>query len=92
MSFQKDQRVIRSSDAIAKELDGELVLLDLQSGTYFGLNEVGSRIWELMESPVSVAEINAKLLDEFEVSDVVLAADVDAFLDVLHEKKLLTLS
>lgn len=92
MPFQKDQRVIRSSDAIAKELDGELVLLDLQSGTYFGLNEVGSRIWELMESPVSVADINTKLLEEFEVSDEILSADVDAFLAVLHEKKLLTLS
>jgi hypothetical protein len=92
MPFQKDQRVLRSSDAIAKELDGELVLLDLQSGTYFGLNEVGSRIWELMESPVSVADINTKLLEEFEVSDEVLSADVDAFLGVLHEKKLLSLS
>lgn len=47
-----------SPDVVAREVDGELVLLHLGSGTYYGINSVGCRIWELLsESDRSIASL-----------------------------------
>ena len=62
-------RVIRRNPRVlARELGGEAVLLDLDRGTYFGLNEVGSRTWALLGDHSRLAEVAELLLVEYEVS------------------------
>ena len=48
--FEDGQRLACAPDILSRILDGEAVLLDLASGTYFGLNPVGSRVWELISA------------------------------------------
>lgn len=56
-----------SSNVIAKEVGGETVLMDLASGTYFGLDPVGTRIWQLLEEDTRpLAEISASVASEYE--------------------------
>ena len=50
-------------------LDGEAVLLDLASGTYFGLDAVGTRIWELLDQRQPLAAILDAILDEYDVEE-----------------------
>jgi hypothetical protein len=45
----------------------EMVMLSISAGRYYGLNSVGMRIWELLETPMTVARICARLCEEFEV-------------------------
>lgn len=78
----------RSPDVVSRVLDGEAVLLDLASGTYFGLNEVGTRVWELLEQPRTPAELRAALLAEFDVSEDVLARDLEELLGTLETRQL----
>ena len=59
----------------AKSLSGEMVIVDLGSGTYFGLNAVGSRIWELIGEGRSLSAICAQLVAEFDVTDAVARRD-----------------
>jgi PqqD family protein of HPr-rel-A system len=59
--------VVASGDQLASELGGEAVVLDLASGTYYGLNETGARIWSLLESPITVGDVCRHLRQEFDV-------------------------
>ena len=55
-------------EQISSELNDEVVILNLSSGVYYGLNEVGTRIWELIQQPRSFAELQSVLVDEYDVS------------------------
>lgn len=72
----------------AQITDGEAVLLDIESGEYFALNPVGSRIWELSDGTKSTAEIVSVICDEFDVAEEVATADVRDVLDELEKEKL----
>jgi hypothetical protein len=60
---------------MARTVGDETVILDLASGTYFGLDPVGTRIWELMGEGKTLAEICEQMLDEYEVSREELERD-----------------
>lgn len=53
---------------MARTMGDETVILDLASGTYFGLDPVGTRMWELMGEGKTLAEICEQMLEEYEVS------------------------
>ena len=53
---------------ISSEIADEAVILNLDSGIYYGLNEVGARIWELIQQPQSFSELCSILLEEYDVS------------------------
>jgi hypothetical protein len=69
--------------------DGEAVILDLGAGEYFGLNQVGSRIWELLARGQTVPELCSTISVEFEVSEEVAQADIEAFLETLLSANLI---
>jgi len=73
---------------VAQVADGEAVLLDIESGEYFALNPVGSRIWELSDGTRSTAEIVSVICGEFDVVKDVAMADVREILDELEKEKL----
>jgi hypothetical protein len=53
---------------LARKLDDEMVLLNLDSGEYFGLNDTGTRVWELLAEGSTSEEIVGRLTEEFEVT------------------------
>lgn len=70
-------RISQSPGSVAREVGGELVLLQLDSGTYFGLNAVGGRIWELLEEgDRSVASLCDAIIDEFSAPRDVVENDI----------------
>lgn len=80
-----------SPQVMFRELDGEAVLLDLQSERYYGLNELGTRIWQLITDNGDLSFVYEKLLDEYEVEPQVLAQDMDRLLAQLAEFGLLSI-
>jgi hypothetical protein len=64
------------AQVMARTVGDETVILDLASGTYFGLDPVGARIWQLMGERKTLAEICATMLEEYEVEREQLEADV----------------
>lgn len=71
------------------DLDGKVVLLSIENGTYYNMNEVGSRIWALIEKPVTVAALIEQLLAEFEVEKSTCEKEVADFLGQLQKDHLL---
>lgn len=61
---------------MARTVGDETVILDLASGTYFGLDPVGARIWQMMGERKTLAEICATMLEEYEVEREQLETDV----------------
>jgi hypothetical protein len=70
------------------EIDDEAVLLNVETGVYFGLDSVGTRIWTLLGLEMDQEEICRELLEEYEVDPEQLRGDVAEFLDVLVAKGL----
>ena len=56
MKFQTTDRFHISEEVLSQEVNGETVLLDLEGEAYFGLNEVGTRIWQLLQAEPTVVE------------------------------------
>ncbi|HCT30460.1 MAG TPA: lasso peptide biosynthesis PqqD family chaperone [Bacteroidales bacterium] len=79
----------RSSGLVSTDVDGEKVMMSVENGEYFGLDSVGSRIWEMIENPVKVETLIDYLIDEFDVSKQQCEIDTLEFLNELLEKKLL---
>ena len=77
-----------SKNAVGCEVEGEMVLLDLQSGTYFGLNPVGAEIWNQVIQRKSFAEIRQHLLSQYQVTPERCEQEVLALLTKLAEKGL----
>ncbi|MFZ1573727.1 MAG: PqqD family protein [Chromatiaceae bacterium] len=69
-------RVSIPARVMARTVGEETVILDVASGTYFGLDLVGARMWQLMDDGKTLAEICDLMLEEYEVSREELERDI----------------
>ena len=81
--------VSRTGEFISTKMDDDTVMMSIEQGKYFGLDAVGSRIWDLLESPTKVHDLVTTLVAEFEVTPDTCKKDVITFLDTLHQKEML---
>jgi hypothetical protein len=75
-------------DAVSCELDGEAAILNVQSGEYYGLDEVGASIWRMMSGPIRVAQIIHRITSEYEVDAERCEADLINLITKLAEHEL----
>ena len=80
MILNLNQTITLSPEVISQEVSGETVLLDLESENYFGLDEVGTRIWQLIKETNDLQAIYQTLLAEYDVSEQRLQQDLDTLL------------
>lgn len=73
---------------IAREVSGETVILNLESGTYYGLDPVGAFIWQLLTRGESLRNICYVLPEEFEVDTETAQRDLESLIDDLVDRKL----
>ena len=59
--------IVATKNQVSSDLGGEAVILDLKSGVYYGLNNVGTRVWNLLQEPKTLNEIKNAILEEYEV-------------------------
>ena len=77
-------------EVIFRELDGEAVVLNLDTGIYFGLDAVGTRIWRLLEERKPLQAVLDTLIDEYEAPPDRLQRDLLAFVERLNGKGLVS--
>ncbi len=87
-----DRNVTLCPDVLCQEVSGEMVLLELSGERYFGMNDVGTRIWQLLSESGSPRAVLDAMLEEFDVDRDQLAADLNAYLDELVEAGLARVS
>lgn len=87
--ISKQSTIVAVKDQMSADLKGEAVILNCANGVYYGLNEVGNAIWAFVQEPRRVAEITAKIEDEFDVAPDVCERDVLALLAQLADAGLI---
>lgn len=95
MELEAASRLLCPPKVLSRVLDGEAVLLHLETGSYFGMNEVATRAWELMQSAPSgltYEQLKTALLGEFEVDGETLDRDLRDLVAALEKQQLLTIS
>jgi hypothetical protein len=85
-------RVRVNDDVLFQELQGEAVVLNLKSGVYFGLDPVGTRIWQLFAAHELLSEIAQTIVAEYDVAEDRSAADLLALVTDLERNGLITVS
>lgn len=83
-------RVVVPSNVLIRFLDQESVLLNLNTERYFGLDSVGTRMWQLVTSSPTIEGAYLQLMEEFEVNPHVLRSNLADLLDHLQENGLIT--
>ena len=71
----------RNPELISVDMDGDVVMMSVSKGNYYGINPVGARIWELLAQPHTLAQLSAIITAEYEVEDSVCAADIRTFVE-----------
>ena len=91
-SFEKvlNRKIQISADALSQEIGGETVILDLASSTYFGIDEIGTLIWQMMKAGKSLQAIHADILSQYDVDPAMLEKDMLGFVEQLKSAGLVS--
>ena len=91
LPLQSAATVVACRDAIIDaEIDDEIVALSIEHGTCYGMNRVGSRIWNLLAKPIRICDLCAALLAEYRVDPDVCERQVLDLLEELRAEGLIT--
>jgi Coenzyme PQQ synthesis protein D (PqqD) len=91
MDFSK-HRVQVPEHVMMREVGGEAVILNIESEQYFGLDEVGTRMWEVLVTADSISTALETLLEEYDVDAEQLKQDLFEFINKLVSEKLLQIN
>lgn len=84
-----EEKLLKVTESVVTaELDGEAVLLNVETGTYFGLDRIGSDIWRYLEQGSTESQIAEQLMRDYEVDEAMLRVDLAEFLVLLESKGL----
>lgn len=86
-----DTIIQRRNDLLFNEIDGEVVMLSIENGEYYGMDKVGSKIWKIIETPISFKDLIKKLCETYDVTEELCRKDTQTYIFRLIEKKLLLL-
>jgi len=92
VSVSSADRLIASPDVLVRAVGDEMVLLNLASETYFGLDPVATRMWQLLIECDSIESARDALLAEYEVASDALQRDLDAFIGELVAQNLVSVA
>jgi len=88
-SIPLDLKMVQRQGNIVSDMDGEIVMMNIDNGKYYNLGRTGGLIWELLVTPVTVKQLLPILTAEYDVDPAVIESDVIAFLEHLHEEGLI---
>ncbi|MEO8077013.1 MAG: PqqD family protein [Acidobacteriota bacterium] len=84
-----DAAIAHAEGLVASDVNGEVVILSIEAGHFFHLNPTGSRIWNLLDGPMTVAALSATMAERFAVGADECRRDVTEFVEAMLDKGLL---
>jgi len=87
-TLELHMRVRRTDDVLATDIDDETVMMDIEQGRYFGVNETGARIWSLLAEPIVISDLCDRLSAEFDVAEEQCEQEVLDFLKAMLNRGL----
>jgi Coenzyme PQQ synthesis protein D (PqqD) len=81
--------IAASKDQVSKELEGEVIILDLARGAYYGLDGVAARVWDLIQEPKTAQQVLQILVAEYDVEPARCETDLRSLLEDLAAHQLI---
>jgi hypothetical protein len=72
-------RLARNPELLSTDMDGETVMMSIEQGAYYGINSIGSRVWELLQEPLTLEAICEVIINEYEVEPAQCREDMLEF-------------
>lgn len=85
-----NKRIVQKAGLEAADIGGEVVLIYIAKGKYYCFNSVGSRIWELIQRPITIDQLKTVLMMEFEVDEKTCEENVLGFINGLYDEELIS--
>ncbi|MBB3108554.1 hypothetical protein FHS18_000582 [Paenibacillus phyllosphaerae] len=82
------EQFVQSKGSLASNMDGEKVMMRVETGKYYNLGAIGGRIWDLLEQPQTVNQLVEALTQEYEIGMDECTAQVESFLKQLQSEQL----
>lgn len=90
--IETDTVVTAADHPVTTTVEGELVLLNTETGMYQGIDGVGPRIWELIQEPTAVETVVETLVAEYDVDEVQCERDVIEFVETMVAEDLIQIN
>lgn len=87
--MQEAEKFRRVEDMLGAAVGDELLMMSIEKGSYFSLNSVAARIWELLEQPCTLDELVDSLMQEYDVPAATCREETVRFLAALRERGML---
>jgi len=84
-----ENTVAWSGKQLAAEIHNEVVLMDVERGCYYGLDEIGSEIWRAVENPLAVHSLCQSLTKKYKADPAIVASDVLTLLNNMYARELI---
>ena len=82
--------VVVAKEHVSADLVGEIVIVNLSNGVYYGLDGVGYRVWDMIQKPITIEALRDSLAQEYDVEPECAEADLMAFFEKLEAEGLVT--
>ncbi|MNF93726.1 Coenzyme PQQ synthesis protein D (PqqD) [compost metagenome] len=89
MKLSRHETVVQAKGNLVSNMNGETVMMSIESGKYYNLGDIGGRIWSLIEAPTNIEALVGTLTNEYDVSVADCEAEVIAFLENLAKEQLI---
>jgi hypothetical protein len=90
--FTPETKIKRLENTIASPMEDELVMMSMENNSYYGLNSVGRKIWELLESEQTLESLCAKLIEKYDIDLDICRKDVSQLIVKLEQVGLVTVA
>jgi len=85
------EKITIPSTVFAQVVDDEMVIMDTQSENYFGLDAIGTQMWQILVENSALENLKIKILEMYDVEESVLKCDIEIFISELLKNKLITI-
>lgn len=82
-------KIKRNPEIDDADIDGDKVMMNIDKGQYYMINEIGSDIWSILENEITIEELLNKLIDKYDIDKETCKTDVIEFLGRLSDEELI---
>ncbi|MBN2406164.1 MAG: PqqD family protein [Elusimicrobia bacterium] len=84
-----DDKITKNPDVTWREVDGEAVLLNLENDYYYSMNEIGTKIWAMLNKGKTQKQIIAAIMEEFDADKKQVELDIKQFIKDMKKEDII---
>lgn len=92
MTITNDSKIYKTDNFVESDIEGQTVMMSIENSKYFGMDEIGTSIWNNLTDSISFSQLIEKLLEEYDIDREICEKDTRDYLDRLLDFKLIKIA